>query len=318
MPRASVSLGRLSVAPIWLYYALLAILTRKEPSRLRALWQRLTNHLPTKMAIVGLAVAVLLVWMALGSLPDGRLHVAFLDVGQGDAIFIQTPRGRQILIDGGPNPATLTAALGRRMPFWDRTIDLVILTHPDDDHLTGLIPVLERYRVGQILESGYEHSTSTYQRWLELIEEKKTPAHLARSGMRLGLEEGLELAILHPGPELLKGTEADSNNNSVVSRLSMGRVSFLFPGDIEEVVETMLLASGRELSSTVLKVPHHGSDTSSSAPFLEAVNPQLAVISVGADNRFGCPSPEVVERLEGRAILKRTDEDGTIEVVTDG
>nr|MBC8446334.1 hypothetical protein [Chloroflexota bacterium] len=185
----------------------------------------------------------------------------------------------------------------------------------------GLIPVLERYRVGQVLDSGYEHNHPMYERWLELIEEKGVPNHPARAGMRIETGDGVELLVLHPGPELMEYTDADANNNSVVVRLAMGQVSFLLPGDIEEAAEGMLVASGQELTSSVLKVPHHGANTSSSAAFLKAVNPELAVISVGADNRFGHPVPQVLERLEelvgGKRIL-RTDERGAIEVVTDG
>jgi len=295
--------------------------SQQKPSRLKSLWHRLTDRLSTKVLIAGLAIAAILVWVAVASLPDGKLHVVFFDVGEGDAIFVQTPRGQQILIDGGPSPTTLISALGRRMPFWDRSLDLVILTHADEDHVAGLIPVLERYRVGQVVDSGYEHDNPTYKHWLELISGKEIPTHLARAGMRIATGDGVELTVLHPGPELMKYTNADANNNSVVARLAMGQVSFLLPGDIEEVAEEVLVASGQELASTVLKAPHHGGDASSSVAFLNAVNPKLVVISVGADNRFGHPSPQVLERLEdlvGEERILRTDEDGTIEVVTDG
>ena len=296
-------------------------MSRQEPSRLKSLWRRLTDRLSTKVLIAVLITAAILIWIAVASLPDGKLHVVFFDVGEGDAIFIETPRGQQILIDGGPSPTTLISALGRRMPFWDRSLDLVILTHADEDHIAGLIPVLERYRVGQVLDSGYEHNNPMYERWLELISEKGIPTNLARAGMRIGTGDGVELVVLHPGPELMKYTDADANNNSVVTRLVMGQVSFLLSGDIEEVAQDVLVASGQELASTVLKAPHHGSNTSSSAAFLNAVNPELAIISVGADNRFGHPSPQVLERLEGSVEgerILRTDEDGTIELVTDG
>ncbi|MBL7184294.1 MAG: DNA internalization-related competence protein ComEC/Rec2 [Anaerolineae bacterium] len=324
VPYASFNLGNVSPGLVGLYYGLLAgaaLVSRQEPSRLKSLWRRLTDRLSTKVLIAGLAVAAILIWVAVASLPDGKLHVVFFDVGEGDAIFIETPRGQQILVDGGPSPTTLISALGRRMPFWDRSVDLIILTHADEDHLAGLIPVLERYRVGQVLDSGYEHDNPMYERWLELINEKEIPAHLARAGMRIGTGDGVELAVLHPGPELMKYTDADANNNSVVVRLVMGQVSFLLTGDIEEAAEGMLVASGQELTSTVLKAPHHGSNTSSSAAFLNAASPELVVISVGADNRFGHPAPQVLERLEdlvGEERILRTDENGAIEVVTDG
>ena len=295
--------------------------SRQWLPRLKSLWRRLTDRLPSKLLIAALAVAAILIWIAVANLPDGKLHVVFFDVGEGDAIFIETPRGQQILVDGGPNPTTLIGDLGRRMPFWDHSLDLVILTHADEDHIAGLIPVLERYRVGQVLDSGYEHNNPTYDHWLELIEEKGISASLARAGTRIATGDGVGLAVLHPGAELMEYTDADSNNNSVVTRLVMGQVSFLLPGDIEEEAEARLVASGQELSSTVLKVPHHGGNTSSSVAFLRAVDPEFAVISVGADNRFGHPSPQTLNRLEelmGEERILRTDKDGSIEVVTDG
>ncbi len=251
IPFASLNLGYVNPVFVWLYYGLLSTVTlvsRQGPSRLKSLWQRLADRLPTKAIIAGLAAAAILIWVAVASLPDGKLHVVFFDVGEGDAIFIETPRGQQILVDGGPSPTVLSSALGRRMPFWDRSLDLVILTHADEDHIAGLIPVLERYRVEQILDSGYEHHHPMYQRWLELIEEKGIPNHPARTGMRIGTEDGVELLVLHPGPELMQYTNADANNNSVVVRLVMGQVSFLLPGDIEEAAETRLVASGQQLT----------------------------------------------------------------------
>jgi competence protein ComEC len=324
VPYASLNLGHVSPGIVWLYYGLLAGVTlmgRQAPSRLKSLWRRLAARLPGKALIASLALAAILVWIAVASLPDGKLHVVFFDVGEGDAIFIETPRGQQILVDGGPSPTTLIGALGRSMPFWDRSLDLVILTHADEDHIAGLIPVLERYRVGQVLDSGYEHDSPTYQRWLELIEEKGIPIHLARAGMRIETGDGVELVVLHPGPELMEYTAADANNNSVVVRLATEQVSFLLSGDVEEAAEAMLVASGQELTSTVLKAPHHGGNTSSSAAFLKAVAPELVVISVGADNRFGHPSPQALERLEeavGEEHILRTDENSDIEVATDG
>ncbi|RLC70039.1 MAG: DNA internalization-related competence protein ComEC/Rec2 [Chloroflexi bacterium] len=318
VPYAAVSLGRMNPLPVWVYYGLLLggyVVSRMDAEHRQSLWQRLTNRLPMKALVAGLALAVILIWIAVGNLPDGKLHVFFLDVGQGDAIFIQTPRGRQVVIDGGPDPTALTAVLGRRLPFWDRSLDLVILTHPDADHLTGLVPVLERYRVGRVLEPAYPATSQTYVRWLELIAEKRIPALLARTGVRVELEPGLICEVLHPASD--PNPEDKANNASAVTRWTWGQVTFLLPGDIEQEVEAALVASGQPLEATVLKAPHHGSDTSSSAPFLRAVNPQLVVISVGADNRFGHPSPEVLDRLAGRTVL-RTDERGTIEVVTDG
>ena len=294
-------------------------MTAQEPSRLKTLWQRLTDRLSTKALVAGLAIVVLLVWVAAFSLPDGKLHVTFLDVGQGDAIFIQTPRGQKVLVDGGPSPTTVLAALGRRMPFWDRAIDLVVLSHPHDDHVSGLIPVLKRYKVKAFLDGGQEHPTPAYTQCLEVIQEKGISYQLAQLGMQIQLGEGLQMRVLHPEGELLSGTDSDVNNNSIVLRLVYGRISFLLTGDVEEEAEAVLLLSNEDLASTILKSPHHGSDTSLNLRFLEAVNPQLAVIQVGADNQFGHPDPTTLAKLEERGVMVlRTDQNGTVEVVSDG
>jgi competence protein ComEC len=322
VPYASLDVGHVSLGLVGLYYALLAggtIVTAQEPSRLKTLWQRMTDRLSTKALVAGLAIVVLLVWVAAFSLPDGKLHVTFFDVGQGDAIFIQTPRGQKILVDGGPSPTILLSALGRRMPFWDRTIDLVVLTHPHDDHVSGLIPVLERYKVKAFLDGGQEHPTPTYTHYLELVQEKGIPYQLARAGVQIQLGEGLQMRVLHPQSELLSGTDSDVNNNSIVLRLAYGQISFLLPGDVEEKAEEVLLSSNEDLASTILKSPHHGSGTSLNPRFLEAVNPQLAVIQCGADNKFGHPDPTTLAKLKEHSVtVLRTDQNGTVEVVSDG
>ena len=320
VPYASASLGRVSAGPVWVYYGLLLAgvwIMGQDESKRKAWWSKLTHRLPTKVAMGGLVIILILVWIAAASLPDGKLHVVFFDVGQGDAIFIQSPTGRQVLVDGGPDPATLLARLGEQMPFWDRSLDLVILTHPDADHLTGLVPVLERYRVGQVFDTGQPAGTPTHDHWQQLLSEKQIPVLDSRAGTQVALGGGVTLTVLHPGPTLVAGSGADSNNNSIVTRLVMGQVSVLLPGDIEAEVERELVRSGQPLASTVLKAPHHGAGTSSTPAFLEAAGPQLTVISVGQDNCFGHPAPEVLARLAGFTVL-RTDERGNVEVTTDG
>jgi len=319
-PYASVSLGRVSAAVVWVYYGLLLagvwMLAQDEHKR-NTWWAGLTHRLPVKAVMGGLVVLSVLVWVAVGGLPDGKLHVVFFDLGQGDAIFIQSPGGQQILVDGGPDPATLLARLGEQMPFWDRSLDLVILTHPDADHLTGLVPVLERYRVAQVFDALQPCRNTTCDRWQALLAEKDVPVLDSRNGTQVTLDGGVTLSVLHPGPNWVADSGTNSNNNSIVTRLVMGQISLLLPGDIEAEVERELVQSGQPLASTVLKAPHHGSDTSSSLAFVEAVHPQLVVISVGQGNRFGHPSPEVLARLASYIVL-RTDERGSIEITTDG
>ncbi|MCX7680425.1 MAG: DNA internalization-related competence protein ComEC/Rec2 [Anaerolineae bacterium] len=321
LPFASLPL-QVGAATVWGYYALLGGLTWwwSRPRDYREqLWARFMTRVETKV-LVGSAVIVLALGVyAWRGLPDGRLHVFFLDVGQGDAILVRTPAGRQMLVDGGPSGTVLLSRLGRVMPFWDRSIDVLVLTHPDADHINGLIPLLERYRVERVVfrPVSEDQATATYRYWLELLEAEGATIHTGEAGLHLVLDNGLDVTVLYPAVEVGHGGQTDFNNSSLVTRLSYGQVSVLLPGDIEAAVEQQLVAQDTSLRSTVLKLPHHGSCSSSSPPFLAAVSPQVVIISVGADNRFGHPCAEVLERLAG-IPLYRTDEDGTIEIVSDG
>jgi competence protein ComEC len=323
VPFASLSLGRFSP---WLlaaiYAGLVGGLWLASHSRSDAEAQPPPSPSPnrlrgsTRAMFAGGALAVALIWLAAASLPDGRLHVAFLDVGQGDAIFITTPSGRQILIDGGPGPSDVLWGMGRHMPFWDRSLDVVVNTHPDADHLAGLPEVLGRYQVGQILLPDVENDTPLYAAWQEAMAAEGASVTQAQAGMRLSLEDGVQVEVLHPGA--VPASER-FNDHSVVLRVTLGEISFLLPGDIEAGVEQGLVARNPSLVATVLKAPHHGGDTSSSRAFLKAVDPQVAVISVGADNRFGHPAPQVLARYAEQGVpALRTDELGTVEFVTDG
>jgi competence protein ComEC len=319
LPWAAVRVGQLPMVVYAGYYGLLGAvvaLSRLDRSQLRAAWQALTAHLNTKLSLAGLSLAGALVWTAALSTPDGLLHVAFLDVGQGDAIFVQTPGGAQLVIDGGPSPSTMAAEVGRRMPFWDRSLELVVMTHPDEDHFAGLLPLLERYRVGQVLEPGVRDDTTFYRQWERLIETGRVPVAAARAGTRIALDDGVWAEVFNP-PDPLPSAEASDNTNSVVLRLGYGQVTFLLTGDLDAEGEERLLRQGADLRSAVLKVSHHGSRAGTTRAFLAAVQPVVAVISVGADNRFGHPAPEVLERLSSVPVY-RTDQHGTVEFVTDG
>ncbi len=263
-----------------------------------------------------LALLAAIVWLGTRGLPDGKLHVYFLDVGQGDAILIVAPDGRQILVDGGPSPTALLNELGTVLPFWDRSLDLVVLTHPDGDHITGLISLLDRYRVAQVLDVPQSDSAPEAAPWLERLRARDIPRAYARRGMRLPAGNVL-LTVLHPGPQLLTGTASDDNNNAIVLRLDYGRFSLLLTGDAEREAEEALIAAGLPLRADVLKVGHHGSNGSTSAAFVAAVQPRLAVISVGRENSFGHPHPAVLERLAEVQVL-RTDQHGRVEVISDG
>jgi len=264
-------------------------------------------------------VLAILAWLTAATMPDSRLQVSFLDVGQGDAILIQKA-SQQILVDGGPSPRAVALALGKQMPFWDRTIDLVVLTHPHPDHISGLIEVLNRYRVKQALYPDLDYNSPLYDEWLRLLREKNIKYALAHSGQQIAWG-GVAIDVLNPQLTLLTGSRSEIDNNAVVLHVKMGEVSFLLSADIMWETEFELIARRANLRSTVLKVAHHGSRTSTSQEFLAVVDPQVVIISVGEGNPYGHPTAEVINRLKGRippANIYRTDEHGIVEFITDG
>ncbi len=275
-----------------------------------------------KWVVIPLVVIAILVWVAAAVAPEsGKLSITILNVGQGDSILVTSPSGQHILIDGGPSPERVCLELGKALPYWDRTIDLVVLTHPHDDHVTGLVEVLRRYEVKRVLYPDLDYEAVVYDEWLELIDEKNIPCTSAQVGQAIDLGSGATLEVLNPPVQFLEGTESDIDNNGVVTRLEMGEVSFLLTADHFEDAERYILEQGMELESTVLKIGHHGSDTSTCPEFLAAVDPEVAVISVGADNPYGHPSDEVITRLTERLGEDRvylTSESGTITFTTDG
>lgn len=318
---------------VWIYYGVfLAILWRKRLTMaisrpidlLKAGTDKLSrfSHRPPKRwVLVFLFILAALIWLAVIATADRQLEVSFIDVGQGDAIFIQTPSGQQILIDGGPDPEKTCLALGEKLPFWDKSLDLVVLTHPEDDHLVGLIEVLQHYNVEQILEPGFVHDTLAYEEWLRLIDEKDIEQTIARAGQQIDLGDGIKIEVIHPQAEFIEGTASDTNNNSIVLRVVWDEVSFLLTGDIYEGAEWEILHRGYELDSTVLKVAHHGSVTSTSSHFLAAVDPEVAVISAGKENPFGHPQQEILDQLEERLSEDKvylTTQQGTITFTSDG
>ena len=247
--------------------------------------------------------------------PQKLLEVDFLNVGQGDSELIKTPYGQNILIDGGPDNSVL-AELGRNLPFLSRRIDLIIDTHPHDDHVSGLIDALRKYNVQRILMTATPSNAPPFQEFLNVVRLKKTPVIIEDGAETITLGPDLVLEILSPGKNEIG---ADLNEDSIVAKLIYRHKSFLFTGDAGVLTEAKLLAKKVEVKVDVLKVGHHGSETASSLNFLMAVAPEFAVIEDGANNQFGFPRADTLWRLEkaGAKIL-RTDLNGTIKIKTDG
>lgn len=255
-------------------------------------------------------------WVRAGHTPSHeRLIVWFFDVGQGDAIFIESPTGEQMLIDGGPG-STVLEKLEAVMPFWDRSLDAVLLTHPHADHVDGLVEVVDRYEVETVYWTGVEYATTTADAFDRRIDDE---VEVLVTGPRtIDLGGGATLEIIFPTESFKDERVSDVNGSSIVAVLRYGATSVLLTGDLTETEEPLLL-DFVDASVDVLKVGHHGSGYSSTRAFLEDVKPEIAVISVGAENDYGHPHPATLERLnDAGASILRTDLHGDIRLISEG
>ena len=287
---------------------------RQDGHRLRS------DRIVRTLAVV-LALAVGGAVLAAATRPDGRVHVIVLDVGQGDAILVQTPEGGRLLVDGGPDPDRLLVALDARIPPWDRRIDLVILTHPHEDHVGGLPLLLERYRVGRLFEPGMTGPGPGYAALEAALSLRGLRSAPLSTGDRFAFD-GVSFRVLWPDPGSVPRAPPDTgtgiNNVSIVLLGSVGSQRFLLTGDIEEGVDPVLVARGLP-HVDVLKVAHHGSRTATTDALLSAIDPTVGLISVGARNTFGHPAPGTLARLGAHGVATyRTDLDGTLDVALDG
>ncbi len=274
-----------------------------------------------RIAAAGLAMAIAGLALVLVHRPDGLTRVVVLDVGQGDGILVEGSRGGRLVVDGGPDPSRLLLALDERLPPWDRRIDVLILSHPHEDHVAGLALLLERYRVGRVYEPGMIGPGPGYEQWAKDLAALGTPHGRLQTGDRLTLDT-IHFRVLWPDagrvPEHPPDGGTSINNVSIVLLGEVGSQRFLLMGDVEEGVDPELLARGIP-SVDMLKVAHHGSRTASTEPFLEAARPKVAVVSAGAGNPYGHPAPSTIQRLAAIAgRTYRTDTNGTVEVTFTG
>lgn len=271
-----------------------------------------------RLTILGiLLVATVTLWgIVFREERGGVLTVAFLNIGQGDAIYIEAPNGRQMLVDGGPTRAVLSE-LSKVMPWYDRSIDVLLVTNPDKDHMAGFIDVLRSYTVDAIFESGTFPGTQVYKELEQTITDVGVKKLLAKRGMTIWFDTDTKLTILYPDRDVSTLT---SNDGSIVAKLSYGNTSVMLTGDAPQGVEKWLIQlDGNVLKSNVLKVGHHGSRTSTSPEFVGFVSPSFAVISDGVRNKYGHPHKETLDTLAKFGVpVYRTDLEGTIVMHSDG
>jgi len=312
--------GSIRLGHVWAWYAVLgagAWWMWQTEERRRMLWQGLGTWLRanvgSKVLLGALGIVAVLVWAAALSLPDGRLHVAFLDVGAGDAVWIETPSGRQVVINGGASGTAMAAHLGRRVPFWDRTLDVAVATDGVEEHVLGLVPVLERYHVGQLWHPFATTETSVAgERIRTLAEAGGTIMAQALTGTRIEFGDGVVLSFVHPAARDGRAASA------TVVRVDYGSTCFLLSASADLSVEREMLVREENVRCDVLQVGAQGGEGATSLPYLEAVRPVVAVVSCAREGR-GAPDERTLTRLvEAGATTIRTDESGSIEVISDG
>jgi competence protein ComEC len=271
--------------------------------------------LPALALLLALITAYIfwLDWQAL----HRKLTFAMLDIGQGDGLFIESPTGTQVLVDGGP-PGAIMKQLPKMMHFFDKSIDAIVITNPDADHIGGFLDVLKTYKIGQVFEPGTFNDSATYKNLENAIKAQGIPDTVVHNGMQLDLGGGVVIDILFPDRDVSTWT---TNDGSIVARLSYGATSVMLTGDATSETEKLILAgnSADSLKSTILKVGHHGSRTSTSPEFVQALQPAYALISDGVKNKYGHPHQETLDTLKQFAVqVLRTDLLGTIVMKSDG
>ena len=265
--------------------------------------------------LAGLFIVNFCIWYAVNDESRTGLSISFLNVGQGDSIFIDAPSGNQVLVDGGPD-RTVSREISKALPFYDRRIDLFVVSNTDKDHLAGLVDIMKKYRVGAVLEPGTFSNTAIYSEFEETIKESGIKKFIVHRGTVVDLGGGATIEVLFPDRD---ASGMKTNDGSLVVRLKYGKTSVMLTGDMPSTVENYLVSLGGDLKSDILKVGHHGSRTSTSETFLGYVSPKFAVISSGKNNSYGHPHKEVLDRLNQFAVnFFNTAEVGQISFFSDG
>lgn len=295
-----------------------------------------------RIALVLVALMVFALFVTVTRWPDQNLHLIFCDVGQGDAVLI-TYQFEQLLIDGGPESSRALDCLQQHIPWWDKNLELLIATHPDADHIGGLDVILQAYDVSRTVWNGEMKDTAVFDRFYRSLQKEKNKGgvvELVDSNNSLHLSAPVTLAVLSPREQVtisagrntpssettlqdtiqpMTAVKSDTNTRSIAIKLTYHNVVTLLMADVSQEVEKSLCTSSLLGDATILKVAHHGSKSSTSECFLERTTPEISILSVGKKNKYGHPSPEVIKKLvsSGSQII-RTDEVGTIELVTNG
>lgn len=311
VPYASIPLPPMPSWAIGAYFLILFsgcyIVSARAPGEVEKTKWRLAIHLA--------ALVSLIVWLAVLNAPRSELAVRMLDVGQGDSILIQSPSGQNILVDGGPEQAGKYAVVAFLRAHGISRLNAVVATHPDSDHIGGLIDVLQDFPVDLFVMSPTFKRTETIAELESVIRSKSIPTKMVARGDILDGLSQCQITVLNPQ----SNSFAEDNDLSIVLRLDHGENSFLLTGDASEWAEADMLSASIDLDCDVLKAGHHGARSSSSMPFVHAVSPELVLVSVGRDNRYGHPHEEALERFQrekGRVL--RTDQQGAISILSDG
>lgn len=281
---------------------------------------RISKHTVLYTLVGALFAACVSVWVAVyAASPKNILTLAVLDVGQGDSIFIESPTGVQVLIDGGPD-ASVLRELSRVMPAYDRSLDAVIATHPDADHIGGLVDVIRRFEVGAFVEPGIPKPTETARVLQREVAESGVPRHIARRGMTLDMGGGVTLSVLLPVGDVSTLPPDHTNEGGIVLRVVYKNSEALLMADVPKFVEVRLVSlEGEKLRSDLLKIGHHGSRFSTTDDLLLSVKPTVALISVGAHNPYGHPTVQTLDKLARFGIpVLRTDQEETIVFTSQG